>query len=820
MNEGIKLTLYIALLILNLFSLIILISPSPKKRGKKPIKPFSIIGELKERNFLFNVITCYMIPFLSLFCFFAIINFSNGFNIELLLGNLKNTLKSLAFEIEFCGGYSLNSIFEINSAFKLIQMLAFLVIYLVSLFIFYYSIITGLFKSLKNVISLHKALNKSCDILIGIDNIEMYAKEARNIIVWLLPSSTKADIDLLRGLAIPYIKKEFNFNELYNLSLKYNKNEYNFISFNNDEDNLIYISEFIKYLELENSTNKKIYEYHNLYIHTEISIDNLVTIHDKILANSKELSPYINIFNRYELTALKFINDSPLAKFIPNEFISDSIILDTNSTNNKIKLNNCDDDVLCQYDKMLNVIYLGFGRVNSELFKSQAINDQLVSFNPSNNTIKSHIVNYFAFDNKAHDKKDKNEQFYSKRYDLFKEKILNKELDKNDYLEMPEDVYRLYRIREDVNDKSNIENILSLLKIKDSYNQIIISLENDLDNIDLALKLIMLFNENDLENYHIFVRIKNDNEKTIELIKNNDKIDFFGCDSHILNSDVIINKQIISFAKLMNKKYNQKRLSDTSWYSLSPIKQKSNIYAGLSIRSKLNLLEADYTNDINAIENKECLKKLEYSFNSYHEFRYDNGINTAKLLSYQEKLRWNAFYIMNGYIPYKKSDIKYDIFIPTELSFIKDNDRKRSHACLTSANGLDEYHNIFKNIVMYEKYDYVITENEKINELKSYKKFIEFNSLINNEINNPMAEFVKLNNDILKYSLQGIDKSFNSIHSKFIYYLITNKIEEINEIKLANALLNYFQVYKYDYSLLDNLNIIFDGNSNLRIINK
>ena len=66
--------------------------------------------------------------------------------------------------------------------------------------------------------------------------------------------------------------------------------------------------------------------------------------------------------------------------------------------------------------------------------------------------------------------------------------MLNKELDKNDYLEMPEDVYRLYRIREDVNDKSNIENILSLLKIKDSYNQIIISLENDLDNIDSILQ--------------------------------------------------------------------------------------------------------------------------------------------------------------------------------------------------------------------------------------------------------------------------------------------------------------------------------------------
>lgn len=824
MNEGIMLTIYIILLVLNLLSLIILISPKPSRRGKKPFKLLCKIGEIKERNFLFQTITCYIIPFLSLFSFFAVINFSNEFNAELLLGNIKNTLKSLGFEIEFCGGYSLNSLFEIKSAFEAIQMLSFLVVYLVSLFIFYYSIITGLFKSLKNIVSLRFALKHSCDILIGIDNIEMYAKEDRNIVVWLLPNNTKADIELLRGLNIAYIKKEFNSNELYNLNLKYSKNEYNFISFKNDEDNLVYISEFVKYLEYTDSTNKKLYEYHNLYIHTEISNNNLITIQDKILSNSDTFSPYINIFNRYELTALKFINDYPIAKFLPNEFIYDSAIIDTGSTNMKLKLNNCSDEVVCHYDKMINVIYLGFGKVGKELFKAQVINDQLVSFNPNKNSIKSHIVNYFAIDNKTHNTIDKNECFYFKRYDSFIEKLEKNELEKNDYFEIPEDIYKLYKINGDANDRSNVDNILKLLSVESSYNQIIISLENDLDNIDYALKLIRLLTENDLDNYHIFVRIKYNNEKTIELLKHNDKIDFFGCDAHVLNSDVIINEQILSFAKLMNKKYNQKRLSDTSWYSLSTIKQKSNIYAGLSIRSKLNLLKSDYTSDKSIEENKECLQELEYSFGKYDEFKYDNNINTAKLLSYQEKLRWNAFYIMNGYIPYKKSDIKYrlfnDMIIPTELSFVKDDDKKRTHACLTTSNGLDDYHNIFKNIVMYEKFDFTIEKNEKLIELNSYKKFIEFNSSINSNIEDNLNEFVKLNNDILNKSLYGIDKSFNSIHSKFIYYLITNKIEEINEDILAEALLDYFQVYKYDYSLLDNLKIIFDENSNFKIIKK
>ena len=64
-------------------------------------------------------------------------------------------------------------------------------------------------------------------------------------------------------------------------------------------------------------------------------------------------------------------------------------------------------------------------------------------------------------------------------------------------------------------------------------------------------------------------------------------------------------------AKLVNKKYHSKRLKDSPWYTLSTIKQASNVYSSLNIRLKLNLLGYDYIREDKV---KEALDTLNEKF--------------------------------------------------------------------------------------------------------------------------------------------------------------------------------------------------------------
>lgn len=138
----------------------------------------------------------------------------------------------------------------------------------------------------------------------------------------------------------------------------------------------------------------------------------------------------------------------------------------------------------------------------------------------------------------------------------------------------------------------------------------------------------------------------------------------------------------------------------TKWTNLSSIKKLSNVYAGLNFRLKLNLLGYDLVKNTGDNFDKELneqlidrlslqVPKIDAPYEDYLYFNTDS-FNSANALSYQEKLRWNAFYIANGYALMKKTDIK----VLSEQEIIKDDDYKKLHACLTTVKGLDEYHRL------------------------------------------------------------------------------------------------------------------------------
>lgn len=156
-----------------------------------------------------------------------------------------------------------------------------------------------------------------------------------------------------------------------------------------------------------------------------------------------------------------------------------------------------------------------------------------------------------------------------------------------------------------------------------------------------------------------------------------------------------------SGVKLASPPYpSSKTKAISKWTKLSSIKKLSNVYAGLNLRLKLNLLGYDLkanngNNFDSKIKEKLVARLAEQTPNPdapYEEFLYFNkdGFNSAHAISYQEKLRWNAFYIANGYALMQKSDIK----VISANQIIKDNDVKKLHGCLTTVEGLDAYHRL------------------------------------------------------------------------------------------------------------------------------
>lgn len=524
--------------------------------------------------------------------------------------------------------------------------------------------------------------------------------------------------------------------------------DYHFISFKDEEKNLLYLSEFKQFLESTKS-NIKIYETRNYFLHIELSSQNLLSIQNKIQENQETvyLSPFLLFFNRYQLLSLKFNEEYPITKYLPNNFISDLGAISNTSLDIKYDLKLNDKvHVKTPYDKNINVIYLGFGKVSKELYDLSIMNNQFISYcdnfsiTPSDR-YHNHIVNYFAFDKETFNTTDKNNLFFKNRFDNLKD-----ELNQDEYYHFPENVANFYAFNKDINDLETYKSLVKLLKYKkeDTYSKIIISLDNDLINIDYALKISMLLKQENINNYHIFVRLQKENVGSIELL-NDKNITYFGFIDEVFNHEIIVKDGLMRLAKLTNKSYNKMKLSNTNWFKLSPIKQKSNLYASMNIRFKLNLLGYDYKKltidefkDLTIDEIKQhkenlisLASKIKTCYGSYDDYLFflkDKTPTPANILSFEEHSRWNAFYLEFGYIPMKKDDVKI-----IGNNIYKDDNNLKQHICLTTYQDLDLYHKQFASL-MSEINELPFDTNLNNEQTYQYDYMLvnQFDSLFNN----------------------------------------------------------------------------------------
>ena len=420
-------------------------------------------------------------------------------------------------------------------------------------------------------------------------------------------------------------------------------------------------------------------------------------IYCSIEEQSRGLIHYINLSQK---VAVDFINQYPLTEYMDKEQIN----------YDKCALRN---------DVYMSVSFVGFGYINRDLFISLVSNSQ---YYDEDNKLKD--IKYFIFDKKksSRDHRYLNHNYYRYRNEFFdKDKKLK--VNQDDYLELPPLPSDDQFFDLDINSAeffANLKNAVTFDKkdYKSGYHYIVVALGSDYLNIDVANKIKDLINEWNIKNVNIFVRIGEiDNSEMAKKLLNDEHIHVFGEYERVVSdfSHIILEKYTnMSIYRnfIYEKEHDVKNIdllirdSKINWFTKrNRIERDSNIYACLSIRSKLHLLGLDIVdkdNKIKGLEKEEYLKiYLEGKSLEYKDDKVVYGLDyepsKRSSLAEMEHYRWNAFMIMNGFTPASLEKIKTEVDINNKLTKGK-NYAMRRHGNLTTVFGLVAFRKLIADV--------------------------------------------------------------------------------------------------------------------------
>ena len=408
----------------------------------------------------------------------------------------------------------------------------------------------------------------------------------------------------------------------------------------------------------------------------------------------------IRYVNKHRQIAVDFVEKYPLTQFMTAKHINYETSLLRDGTD-------------------VNVIMLGFGKTNRQIFLTSVANNQFLTEKDGEKTIKQ--VKYHIFDN-CHLKNNKNlNHSYYRFENEFEDEIKAQASGNNSYLPFPTAPAEAHYGKLDLNDEEFYKAIKSVLVGKEKFNYVIVSFGSDLEHVDMAQKLISKKLEWGLEDTYVFVRVRS-GKSSYDIFKREDCY-LIGDESRaIYDIERIDNDIITNMAKMRNKidalerdiagspnKMPTKPIesvyaqADRDWYvKKTQNERESNIYGCLSLRSKLHLMGLDYClkNDKeNAIRlTKEAYLDI-YAGEDLPEYykgvladgkdivRYglDFADSRRKTMAIHEHLRWNSFMISKGFVPASRAEILAD----------KNKNGKnyaiRRHGNLTTFDGLVEF---------------------------------------------------------------------------------------------------------------------------------
>lgn len=550
-------------------------------------------------------------------------------------------------------------------------------------------------------------LRKGCDIVIGDSETALqYIKNVPNAMLLCTDVSSLRFTDLIKcGISVMNISSSAK-----SLSRKLKRSVYNIVVFR--DANIPYTKIIETFTGLPQNVNVRIY--------LEANQQELKIIKQKFVTKADNIkNVYISGFSKYELMARRFVMDYPITKYIPRTFYNDNFCL--------------------KKEKNINVVFIGFGKVNYQLFRMCAMQFQFAHEN--NGKLASHPVKYHIYDC---EKSALHNEFFSRMEYEFDQVFADCDFPKPEKICEASDVNQLFS--NSVDAKKAFKSFVN----DDSFTYFIISLDNDLEDASYAQTITRMFDEND--NYRVFVRAKNNNGERLN--EEGDNVIYFGDEKDLYTHDNIVNDDLTELAQKINLLYSrianppawlkglyenknltvaqqsvilnrcvaepeQKQYILEKWSELPNIEQDSNLYHALNLPFKLNLLGFDMVKKRD--ENDTGITEAEfnnYYVNSgravhYSDYSFFFKTESSNVLAFIEHSRWNALYILYDYKQMKKADMKVVESVDTKGNTVrtlphKDLARKR-HACLTTYYGLQnlieyKYKMLYPDEVLNEKH--------------------------------------------------------------------------------------------------------------------
>jgi len=349
-------------------------------------------------------------------------------------------------------------------------------------------------RRINNFIRTMLALCRQCDIVVGDsqDSVK-YGKRTNNCILLCPDITNQRYTDLLKqGILVnrvPLDKKR--------LARKLKYGGYNIIVFRDAKYSYTKIIE--TFIQLTGGVK----------IHLEANQQEMKILKEKFITKAdKNRNLYITGFSKYELMARRFVVDYPITRYIPRSFYNGNCTL--------------------KNDKEINVVFVGFGKVNYQLFRMCVMQFQFAR--QDGGKLASKPVHYYVLDK---NKPALHNEFFSRIDYEFDEEFSDCDFPK------PEKICELDISETDTNSVDARRKFKSLVN-ENSFTYFIISLENDLEDASYAQTVMRLFG--DRENYRIFVRAKNNNEE--KLNETEDKIIYFGEEKKLYTHGNIINDDL------------------------------------------------------------------------------------------------------------------------------------------------------------------------------------------------------------------------------------------------------------------------------------
>ena len=411
----------------------------------------------------------------------------------------------------------------------------------------------------------------------------------------------------------------------------------------------------------------------------------------------------VNYINKYQKIAIDFIDRYPLSLFMDEGQIDYSTSLVREGVD-------------------INVALVGFGKTNREILLSSVASNQFLASSESGPIHKP--VKYFIFD------KNKSEQNKNLNHDYYRLKQKLKSIDSDEYLPLPPLPAEEEYLHMDINDSCFYESIKKIVsKNPTDANFIVIAFGDDIENLDMAQKLVEKCKEWDIHNVTIFVRAFEWRKEQTPIEDEN--CYFFGNEkATVFNIDKMLSDKLYKMAKIRNEMLELERaitghttdriddsfvransiISNEKWYkSKSQMQRDSSIFACLSLRFKLNLMGLDYCEmdsdgvplsedefmQIYAGDDLPDIGKYNLSVNGKNIVYY--GINypasRRRNMAIQEHYRWISFVISRGMVPATREQILNETKTKNGAEVHTDgkNYRLRRHGNITTFDGLTEF---------------------------------------------------------------------------------------------------------------------------------